>query len=138
MFNRCGNKATITAANSTTTSTSNTTKTNTSTTKTTTITTTPKATEEKITYEMVRDYQIKVQSGLISLSKVPEKIRSILLSSGSLLTTDIIDPMRFNRIMGYETGGYTGSWGEEGKIAILHDKELVLNRTDTSNILQAV
>jgi hypothetical protein len=27
----------------------------------------------------------------------------------------------------YDTGGYTGSWGPEGKMAILHEKELVLN-----------
>ena len=44
----------------------------------------------------------------------------------------------------YASGGYTGSWsdntGEEknGKLAILHQKELVLNSTDTENILAAV
>lgn len=36
------------------------------------------------------------------------------------------------------TGMYTGAWGPEGKIAILHEKELVLNKADTANILQAV
>lgn len=36
------------------------------------------------------------------------------------------------------TGGYTGAWGPEGKTAILHEKELVLNKTDTQNILEAV
>ena len=39
---------------------------------------------------------------------------------------------------GYATGGYTGAWGDEGKIAILHEKELVLNKEDTANMLQAV
>lgn len=38
----------------------------------------------------------------------------------------------------FDTGGYTGEWGSEGKIAVLHEKELVLNATDTSNILNAV
>lgn len=39
----------------------------------------------------------------------------------------------------YDTGGYTGDWGtSEGKIAILHEKELVLNKDDTVNILSAV
>ena len=38
----------------------------------------------------------------------------------------------------YDTGGYTGSWGNEGKLALLDQKELVLNKEDTSNILQAV
>ena len=44
----------------------------------------------------------------------------------------------------FYSGGYTGSWGEggvdekKGKMAILHEKELVLNQTDTQNILSAV
>lgn len=39
----------------------------------------------------------------------------------------------------YDTGGYTGDWGTtEGKIALLHEKELVLNKQDTEHILKAV
>lgn len=55
----------------------------------------------------------------------------------------------FNSGYGYtwmDTGGYTGDWGpgdgmpdaKNGKMAILHSKELVLNADDTENILQAV
>ena len=37
------------------------------------------------------------------------------------------------------TGMYTGDWNSsEGRLAILHEKELVLNKTDTKNILSAV
>lgn len=36
------------------------------------------------------------------------------------------------------TGGYTGEWGSEGKFLLAHEKELVLNKTDTRNILDAV
>ena len=36
------------------------------------------------------------------------------------------------------TGGYTGQWGSYGKLAYLHEKELVLNAADTENILAAV
>jgi hypothetical protein len=36
------------------------------------------------------------------------------------------------------TGGYTGPWGSEGRIAMLHEKELVLDQDDTKNILRAV
>lgn len=36
---------------------------------------------------------------------------------------------------GYDTGGYTGAWGKNGKLAILHEKELVLNAEDTVNML---
>lgn len=39
----------------------------------------------------------------------------------------------------YDTGGYTGDWNSsQGKLAILHEKELVLNKDDTKNILGTV
>lgn len=42
-------------------------------------------------------------------------------------------------LIGYDTGGYTGDWGDgSGRLALLHTKELVLNQGDTDNILQAV
>ena len=37
----------------------------------------------------------------------------------------------------FDTGGYTGSWGSEGRMAILDEKELVLNKNDTENFLNA-
>ena len=42
------------------------------------------------------------------------------------------------KILGLATGGYTGAWGSEGRIALLHEKELVLNASDTSNFLKAL
>ena len=39
---------------------------------------------------------------------------------------------------GFDTGGYTGEWGSSGKLAMLHEKELVLNKEDTSNMLDIV
>ena len=39
---------------------------------------------------------------------------------------------------GFDTGGYTGEWGSSGKLAMLHEKELVLNKEDTSNMLNIV
>jgi len=48
-------------------------------------------------------------------------------------------------IASLDSGGYTGSFstvpGEavsDGKLAVLHEKELVLNQDDTDNILSAV
>lgn len=38
----------------------------------------------------------------------------------------------------FDTGGYTGKWGTEGRLAFLHQKELVLNADDTSNFLKAI
>lgn len=38
----------------------------------------------------------------------------------------------------YDTGGYTGEWGSYGKLAMLHQKELVLNAGDTENFLASM
>ena len=38
----------------------------------------------------------------------------------------------------FKTGGYTGEWGEEGRWAVLHQKELVLNKEDTKNFLEGI
>ena len=42
------------------------------------------------------------------------------------------------QISGYDTGGYTGKWGADGRLALLHQKELVLNEEDTKNVLSTV
>ena len=47
------------------------------------------------------------------------------------------------KFLTYKTGGYTGTWAngsreENGKLAFLHQKELVLNEKDTSNFLNAI
>lgn len=44
----------------------------------------------------------------------------------------------------FDTGGYTGTWSDNtghdknGKLALLHQKELVLNASDTENMLKIV
>ena len=38
----------------------------------------------------------------------------------------------------FDTGGYTGDWGPEGRMAMLHQKEIVLNAHDTENFLAAI
>ena len=39
----------------------------------------------------------------------------------------------------FDTGGYTGEWGDtQGKFAMLHQKEIVLNEDDTTNFLKTV
>src|SRR5690606_35848441 len=43
-----------------------------------------------------------------------------------------------HKIAGFDTGGYTKSFGSSGKLAVLHEKELVLNKVDTENILNTV
>lgn len=57
------------------------------------------------------------------------KSTNINSSLGWLKKTDLV---------GFRSGGYTGNFGNDGKAAILHEKELVLNKADTSNILEVV
>lgn len=53
---------------------------------------------------------------------------------GDLTYEEILEELRRR---GFATGGYTGEF-EGGRIALLHEKELVLNQEDTENILSAV
>jgi hypothetical protein len=46
--------------------------------------------------------------------------------------------LREGSYVGFNTGGYTGAWGSEGRLAMLHEKELVLNQDDTKNLLETV
>ena len=47
--------------------------------------------------------------------------------------------VRKSDIVGYDTGGYTGDWNNNnGRLAMLHKKELVLNANDTNNMLNAI
>lgn len=42
------------------------------------------------------------------------------------------------KLKSLDTGGYTGTWGPEGRLAMLHQKEIVLNAHDTENFLTAI
>ena len=52
---------------------------------------------------------------------------------------DLIKPGMKLKIPAYQSGGYTGDWaGTGGQLAMLHKKELVLNASDTKNLLGAM
>lgn len=72
-----------------------------------------------------------------TMSDVPVDIKKqILFALGSGL--DWIGYLN-NYANKFDTGGYTGSWlGGDGRLAMLHSKELVLNAADTSNFLSAI
>ena len=60
-------------------------------------------------------------------------------SSKKTATTKTTNTKKKKKTTKLDTGGYTGDWGsDEGRIGILHEKELVLNKQDTENILAAV
>ena len=46
---------------------------------------------------------------------------------------------KLKKISSLDSGGYTGQWsGDSGRLALLHQKELVLNPEDTTNLLNSV
>ena len=74
-------------------------------------------------------------------STVTEMAKAIALAQGLSTESEIkgyLDSIGNIKPAGYDTGGYTGEWGGVGKLAVLHEKELVLNKADTENILSAV
>ena len=50
---------------------------------------------------------------------------------------DIPDSV-WRQLVGFRSGGYTGTWNDDGKLAFLHQKELVLNADDTENMLASI
>ena len=69
-------------------------------------------------------------------------LEDTISSSDSDIGEDFLE--RIKKKKGYKSGGYTGDWsgqgvdGMGGRMAVLHQKELVLNESDTSNMLAAV
>ena len=79
-----------------------------------------------------------------------KKVKKLMITNND--TNNTFEPtddywtyLHYMRQIGYDTGGYTGNWfssslnpEESGKLAFLHQKELVLNQEDTKNMLAAV
>lgn len=38
----------------------------------------------------------------------------------------------------FKSGGYTGEWGPSGRLAIIHEKELILNQDDTNSLINII
>lgn len=77
-----------------------------------------------------------------TLDKIANKynttVENLLELNTSLNKNSILNFGQKIKIPAFDTGGYTGSFGDEGKLAILHQKELVLNQNDTKNLLSIV
>ena len=88
-----------------------------------------------IIYEKGKD----LNSGLTAqtlLGQVKDFINTEKKTSGGGGGGSSYDPLTV--VAKYDTGGYTGSWGSSGRMAMLHQKELVLNAQDTENMLKTV
>ena len=67
-----------------------------------------------------------------------QKIKDLGLKEKQVTDEDIKNWFQGTAPAPFDTGGYTGDWGSEGKLAVLHEKELILNKEDTKKILSAV
>ena len=88
------------------------------------------------------DYTITAKSGtLINGMRLYKTNKTYNGKTIYLNKTDIeqmgYDPDEYNLQL-FDTGGYTGEWGPEGRMAMLHQKEIVLNAHDTENFLTAI
>ena len=82
----------------------------------------------------------KEDSTPVNTNKALATAKDLTTKSDDQLFNDFSKMLKaiYNYSSSYATGGYTGDWGEDGRIAILHEKELILNKQDTQNILSAI
>ena len=72
-----------------------------------------------------RGYKVHAQD--LTLSEAQEYMNLINIKGGKVSVNH------------YDTGSYTGEWNsDDGRLAVLHQKELVLNKDDTSNFLDGI
>ena len=86
----------------------------------------------------LNDPNYKGNGGKASTADIDKFLQggNTLAGEGFTYYTDLTeDDWKKYRGTSMATGGYTGDWGPQGKLAVLHEKELVLNQQDTSNLL---
>lgn len=98
----------------------------------------PKTTTQSKTSQTT-DYYIKPNETLSKIAKdFGTSVQKILELNPQITNPSLVFPNQKIKIPKFDTGGYTGSWGAEGRLGVLHEKELILNKSDTANILEAV
>lgn len=94
-------------------------------------------------YKELRDKKMLITDDDENVSN--SRIDSLLSHGYNLGVGDLAGYKYYNQIPeswweshGFATGGYTGNWDGTGKLAFLHQKELVLNAEDTENMLKTI
>ncbi|MFG3445407.1 phage tail tape measure protein, partial [Bacillus velezensis] len=105
-----------------------------------------------------KDLEKKLMDGKITdiskqLNEFSKFINSNMESIGKSISNNLIDKLKEasnalstvvkgnttgKKVSSFASGGYTGTGLGAGKLAFLHDKELILNKTDTENMLETV
>jgi len=97
-------------------------------------------------YQKENEKYLKQKNTLEAAYKSIYKVPSVKFSDNYSITITEKSPIQdklfakiMKQVLGLSTGGYTGEWNDSnGKLALLHQKELVLNQTDTKNLLDSV
>lgn len=105
-----------------------------------------------------KELEKKLMDGKITdiakqLNEFSKFINSNMESIGKSISNNLIDKLKEasnalntvtkgnktgKKVSSFASGGYTGTGLGAGKLAFLHDKELILNKTDTENMLETV
>ena len=100
-----------------------------------------KITEEVTTWQQTYGLAMEdiIQSNLDVITSFNEMLKELSVDPDAIhVTYDISTDYGINQAASMDTGGYTGEWGNTGKLAILHEKEMVLNADDTLRLLEAM
>lgn len=80
-----------------------------------------------------------IQSNLDVIESFNQMLEALSIDADKInVSYDINTSPEKDNPAAFDTGGYTGKWGDIGKLAVLHEKELILNENDTSNFLKAI
>ena len=79
-----------------------------------------------------------IQSNLEVIESFNQMLAALSIDADSITVKYDIADAAGGQAQQFDTGGYTGEWGKGGKLAVLHEKELILKPEDTSNFLTAV
>lgn len=80
-----------------------------------------------------------IQSNLDVIDSFNQMLEALSIDADKInVSYDINTSPEKDNPAAFDTGGYTGKWGDIGKLAVLHEKELILNENDTSNFLKAI
>ncbi|MFK3812389.1 phage tail tape measure protein [Bacillus halotolerans] len=89
--------------------------------------------------KQLNEFSKFINSNMESIGKsISNNLIDKLKEASNALSTVVKGNTTGKKVSSFDTGGYTGTGLGGGKLAFLHDKELILNKTDTENMLQAV
>ena len=94
----------------------------------------------KAAYDAMVEFNKKWDEQMAKLVSVDGYLEQVLTALHALNDDDEKHRQEINNVSNaasMDSGGYTGSWGTFGKLAILHEKENVFDQNDTQNLLDA-